>query len=137
MDVREMVIDDYEQMMELWQRIQGLVLSQADSKEEIAKYLKRNPGLSFVSEHNERITGTIMCGHDGRRGIMYHVAVDPEYRHQKIGRQLVEQSLNGLKKAGIEKCHLFVLADNELGNQFWSSQGWQKRDDFYTYSKNT
>ncbi|WP_010274223.1 GNAT family N-acetyltransferase [Paenibacillus senegalensis] len=137
MQYREMTIEDYEQMIELWQKIPGLVLSQADSREGVAEFLVRNPGLSFVCESSEKIAGTMMCGHDGRRGFMYHVAVDPMYRHQQIGKQLVRLGLAGLREAGIEKCHIFVLADNETGNRFWSSQGWQKRNDFFTYSKNT
>ncbi|MFH5183275.1 GNAT family N-acetyltransferase [Paenibacillus sp. TAB 01] len=135
-EIREMSIQDYEQAVELWKRIDGLALSEADSKERIEAYLLRNEGLSFVAAANERIVGTILCGHDGRRGFIYHVAVSPDYRGRKLGNRLVEKSLEQLKAQGIDKCHLFVLEDNALGGKFWSAVGWQKRSGFYVYSKN-
>jgi len=135
-EIREMSIQDYEQAVELWNRMDGLALSEADSKERIEAYLLRNEGLSFVAAAKERIVGTILCGHDGRRGFIYHVAVSPDYRGRKLGNRLVEKSLEQLKVQGIDKCHLFVLEDNALGGKFWSAVGWQKRNGFYIYSKN-
>ncbi|CAH1195077.1 Acetyltransferase YpeA [Paenibacillus allorhizoplanae] len=135
--IREMTINDYEQMIELWSGIQGLALSDADSKENINMYLVRNKGLSYVFEHNNEIVGTILCGHDGRRGFIYHVAVSPAFRKQKIGNSLVQTSLDKLSKESIHKCHIFVIEDNSVGNHFWTSMGWEKRSGFYVYSKNT
>ncbi|WP_127589109.1 GNAT family N-acetyltransferase [Paenibacillus koleovorans] len=133
--IREMTINDYEQLIELWSRIQGLVLSESDSKENIKLYLTRNLGMSFVTEQDGRITGTILCGHDGRRGYIYHVAVDPESRGQKLGERLVRASLGRLRQEGIEKCHLFVLDDNEIGRRFWHAVGWEKRSGFCVFSR--
>lgn len=133
--IREMSIHDYEQVIELWRGIKGLILSAADEKEPIAEYLTRNAGLSFVAEADSRIVGTILCGHDGRRGFIYHVAVHPDYRGRKLANRLVEHSLEQLKAQGIDKCHLFVLEDNELGQSFWRAVGWQKRSGFFVYSK--
>jgi ribosomal protein S18 acetylase RimI-like enzyme len=135
--IREMTIDDYEQMYLLWSQIPGLVLSEADSKPDIARYLQQNEGLSCVCEVDNRVVATILCGHDGRRGFIYHVAVKPEFRKQNIASTLISVSLAKLKQAGIHKCHLFVVEDNELGNQFWSAVGWTKRSGFYVYSKDT
>ncbi|MNV80578.1 Acetyltransferase YpeA [compost metagenome] len=135
--LREMQIQDYEQMMALWQDIDGLVLSEADSKDNIEAYLLRNPGLSYVCEDNDRVVGTILCGHDGRRGFIYHLAVSPNYRKQKIGHQLVDMSLSKLQAQGIDKCHIFVLENNEIGNHFWTARGWEKRSGFYVYTINT
>nr|WP_197035466.1 GNAT family N-acetyltransferase [Paenibacillus sp. UNC451MF] len=135
--IREMKIEDYEQMIALWQGIDGLVLREADSKENIEAYLLRNSGLSYVCEDNDSVVGTVLCGHDGRRGFIYHVAVNPDYRKQKIGHKLVEISLNKLKEQGIDKCHIFVLEDNRIGNQFWTARGWEKRSGFYVYTKST
>lgn len=135
--IREMTISDYEQIIELWHSIEGLVLSNADSKENIDSYLKRNIGLSFVCELNHKIIGTILCGHDGRRGFIYHLAVHPEYRSHKIGHELVQISLDKLSLEGIDKCHIFVLEDNIVGNSFWASKGWDKRSGFFVYSKDT
>lgn len=132
-----MTINDYEQMIELWSGIEGLALSNADSKENIDMYLNRNKGLSYVYEQDSKIIGTILCGHDGRRGFIYHVAVNPDYRKQKIGYQLVQASLEKLSKEGIDKCHIFVIEDNVVGNDFWASTGWEKRSGFFVYSKNT
>ncbi|XEC93087.1 GNAT family N-acetyltransferase [Paenibacillus tarimensis] len=131
---REMVIDDYEPVIALWRRIEGLALSEADSRESIQYYLNRNSGLSFVCEHNDRIVGTVLCGHDGRRGYIYHAAVDPEHRGHRIGTGLVARSLKQLRKTGIMKCHIMVIADNELGRQFWGQSGWMKRDGILLYS---
>ncbi|GAA4829687.1 hypothetical protein GCM10023310_03320 [Paenibacillus vulneris] len=135
--IREMKLRDYEQMIELWERIDGLALSEADSKDSIAAYLHRNQGLSYICVDKETVVGTILCGHDGRRGFIYHVAVNPEYRQQRIGHRLVETSLTKLREQGIDKCHIFVIEDNEIGNRFWKAAGWEKRSGFFVYSKNT
>jgi ribosomal protein S18 acetylase RimI-like enzyme len=135
--IREMTIFDYEEMIELWSRIDGLSLSNADSKPNIEKYLNRNKGLNYVYEQDSKIIGTILCGHDGRRGFIYHVAVDSDYRKQKIGNKLVQTSLEKLSIEGIDKCHIFVIEENVIGNSFWTSTGWEKRNGFFVYSKNT
>lgn len=135
--IREMTIIDYEQMIDLWNGIEGLALSNADSKENIDMYLNRNKGLSYIYEQDSKIIGTILCGHDGRRGFIYHVAVNPDYRKQRIGNKLVQASLEKLSKEGIDKCHIFVIEDNVVGNDFWTSTGWEKRNGFFVYSKNT
>jgi ribosomal protein S18 acetylase RimI-like enzyme len=135
--IREMTIDDYEQMIALWHKIDGLALSEADTKNNIDSYLQRNKGLSYICEDNNTIIGTILCGHDGRRGFIYHVAVKPEFRHRQIGIRLVERSLFNLRRDGINKCHIFVIEDNSIGNSFWSSAGWEKRSGFFIYSKST
>ncbi|QHW35396.1 GNAT family N-acetyltransferase [Paenibacillus rhizovicinus] len=129
-----MTINDYDQMLALWNAIEGLALSAADSKPNIAMYLERNPGLSYVFEADGLIVGTVLCGHDGRRGFIYHAAVNPAYRNQRIAQQLISKSLQGLREAGIDKCHLFVLDDNEIGQAFWSRRGWEKRSGFAVYS---
>ncbi|MDD9268264.1 GNAT family N-acetyltransferase [Paenibacillus sp. GCM10023248] len=135
--MREMTIQDYEQMISLWNQIDGLVLSEADSKANMEKYLHRNQGLSYVYEVEGDIVGTVLCGHDGRRGFIYHVAVSPGYRNRRIGQQLVDRSMERLQEEGIDKCHIFVLDDNEIGGRFWSRSGWQKRSGFSVFSKDT
>lgn len=135
--LREMNIEDYDQMFDLWSTIEGLAISNADSKPNIEKYLARNEGLSFVYESDGRIVGTILCGHDGRRGFIYHVAVSPSFRKQAIGQQMVNRCLSKLTEEGIDKCHIFVLDNNDVGNQFWSRTGWDKRSGFSVYSKDT
>ncbi|WP_274648855.1 GNAT family N-acetyltransferase [Paenibacillus humicola] len=134
---REMTAGDYAAAIRLWQETEGMALSEADSEENISFYLARNPGFSFVCEIGGRLAGTILAGHDGRRGYIYHCAVSREHRGRGIGRELAGWSLSRLREAGIAKCHLFVISDNEGGGEFWSRTGWQKRSGFDVYSANT
>ncbi|WP_238881906.1 GNAT family N-acetyltransferase [Clostridium sp. YIM B02551] len=134
--IKELDIKDYEEIYEIWNRIPGIGLSDADSKEAISSYLERNPNLSFVYFIDGKIVGTILCGHDGRRGYIHHACVLPEHQGNGIGKILVNKALDELKKQGINKCHLFALGDNELGKKFWSEVGWTKRNDIATFSKN-
>jgi len=133
--IRILQINDYDRILELWKRVPGVGLSEADSKERIALFLERNKRLSFVYEEAGKIIGTILCGHDGRRGYIYHLAVDESYRRQGIGKSLVEASLSKLKEEGIDKCHLFVFQGNTLGQEFWDKIGWEKRKDILVFSK--
>ena len=133
--IREIHIDDYNGIYALWSRTPGMGLSDADNEQNIKNFLARNKGMSFCYEEDSKIIGTIMCGHDGRRGYIYHVTVAEECRGRGIGRHLVDKSLQKLKENGINKCHLFVFADNIIGNIFWESLGWTKREDIFVYSK--
>lgn len=134
MQMREITPSDYGRMKELWQATPGVRLVAADAQPCIEAFLKRNPGMSFLCEENGMLIGTSMCGHDGRRGYIYHVAVKPEYRGRHIATELVEACLGALHAAGIDKCHVFVLADNELGNAFWAKE-WKSRGDITLYSR--
>lgn len=98
-----------------------------DSREGIARYLKRNPNTCFVSEHDRTITGAILAGHDGRRGYIYHTAVNPAYRHQGIGTALVNAALHALANEGIIKVALVVFSRNDAGNAFWERLGFTAR----------
>ncbi|WP_245851127.1 GNAT family N-acetyltransferase [Paenibacillus herberti] len=133
--IMSMNISHYGGAFALWDRTDGLVLSKADSLEAIAAYLERNPGMSFVCLSGERVVGTVMCGHDGRRGYLYHLAVDEEFRGLGIGRLLAASSLERLGEAGIERCFLMVLEDNEGGAEFWSRAGWERRSGILLFSK--
>ena len=100
-----------------------------DSAEGLGRFLARNPGMSFCVKTADGIVGTILCGHDGRRGHLYHTAVLPEMRGQGIGRALVDAALDALRGAGISKAGLLVFADNALGNRFWDQFGFSARND--------
>ena len=123
----QFTIDLYEEVLFLWHHCDGIGLSDADSRGSIKAYLERNPGMSFVANENGNIVGAILCGHDGRRGYIHHLAVQAEYRRQGLGHKLVEKSLSVLQSVGIQKCHLFIFGDNESGQKFWESLGWTKR----------
>jgi N-acetylglutamate synthase len=135
--IREMKIDDYDQVLALWKSCgdEGVhVDDDADSRESIAAYLKRHPGMSFVAREKDRLVGAVLCGTDGRRGYLNHLAVDKAHRGTGIGKRLVERSLAELEKVGIDKCHIFVLKDNVAGQAFWAHNGWVLRDTFVVMS---
>ena len=92
--IREMKIDDYEEVYRLWEQTEGLSLEEGDSQEEIGIYLKRNHGFCFVACAGEQIIGTVLCGHEGRRGILRHLAVTREYRGKGIARMLINEALS-------------------------------------------
>jgi ribosomal protein S18 acetylase RimI-like enzyme len=134
MDIREMDISDYEACRDLWSAAPGVRLTDADGREAVEAFLLRNPGMSFVCTEEDKLIGTAMCGHDGRRGYIYHVAVKPEYRGKRVGTGLVEACTARLRAEGIGKCHVFVVADNALGRSFWASF-FKGRNDIVVYSK--
>lgn len=132
--IRPFTLDDYAAVYALWQATEGVGLSSADEAPAIAAYLARNPGLSFVAVSDDAPVGTILGGHDGRRGYIHHLAVVPAYRRQGIGRALVSRCLAGLAAEGIHKCHLFIYGENENGRTFWQALGWHLRHDIQIMS---
>ena len=135
--IREMTIQDYDQVFSLWQTSEGEGLSDADSEEGVAHYLDCNPGLSFVARDGEHLVGAVLCGHDGRRGYVHHLAVSQSHRRQGLGRALVERCLSALRRVGIDKCHIFVFADNQDTIAFWKSIGWTQRVELVMISQYT
>ncbi len=135
--IRAMIIDDYENMLSLWQISKGVGLSHADSEENIAAFLQRNPHLSFVAYGGEQLVGTMLCGHDGRRGYLHHLAVHPSYQDHGIGKDLVTHSLAALRQENIEKCHIFVFKENQDALTFWERIGWTTRVELQMMSQMT
>jgi putative acetyltransferase len=125
--IRDMSIEDYESIYRLWKNVEGIGLSDADSKEGIKRFLERNPGLSFVATDGAQIVGAALCGHDGRRGYIHHLAVVNAYRRQGIGKSLVGRCMYALMRIGIAKCHLFVFDENQEAIRFWNKVGWTER----------
>lgn len=125
--IRDMDIEDYESVYRMWGSVEGIGLSDADSKEGIKRFLERNPGLSFVATDGTQIVGAALCGHDGRRGYIHHLAVVNAYRKQGIGKSLVGRCMFALMRIGIAKCHLFVFGDNQEAIKFWNKVGWTER----------
>ena len=128
-EYRLMNIEDYKQAYDLWILCGNGLNNKDDSREGIDKYLKRNPSTSFVAVCEEKVVGVILCGHDGRRGIIQHACVSPEYRRFGIGSKLVDLALEALKAEGINKVLLVAFKKNEGGNKFWESQGFTLRED--------
>lgn len=134
MNIREMKIEDYDQVFALWKTIKGFgIRSVDDSKEGIERFLKWNPGLSVVAEENGQIVGAILCGSDGRRGCLYHVCVHKDYRRQGIGKTMVVWCMEKLKELQINKVSLIAFTQNDIGNAFWKEIGWTKREDLNYY----
>lgn len=132
--IRKMTIDDYEQVHALWMTIKGFAIrSIDDSRVGVERFLKRNPDTSVVAVEDDRIVGAILCGHDGRRGCMYHVCVDPAYRRRGIGTAMVVFAMEALHKEQISKISLIAFTANDIGNAFWRQIGWTKREDLNYY----
>jgi ribosomal protein S18 acetylase RimI-like enzyme len=135
-NITKMKIEDYDEVFLLWQNSEGMGLhKQMDSKKGIAKYLRRNPGLSLVARDNKKIVGTVLCGHDGRRGHLYHLAVAPSYRKKGIGKMLVNQALSKLAAIGLSRCTIHTFAKNYAGRKFWKHIGWTERPDVKIITK--
>ena len=135
-EIREMGIEDYDAVMKLWQVSKGIGLSEADSRPSLASCLERNPGLSFVALFNGEVVAAVLCGHDGRRGYIHHLAVRPDFRRKALGRELVARGPNGLKQFGIQKCHLLVCESNTAALSFWRKINWSECHDLKVWSYN-
>ena len=104
-----------------------------DSREGVERFLKRNPATSVVAEENGEIVGSILCGHDGRRGCLYHVCVREDCRMRGIGKSMVVRCMVELEKEKISKVSLIAFTENDIGNAFWKEIGWTKREDLNYY----
>jgi ribosomal protein S18 acetylase RimI-like enzyme len=140
-----MTLDDYVAVYDLWKRCSGIGLGASDTRDAIAGYLERNPGTSPVAvpaappsapdappsatAASHPLLGAALCGHDGRRGTLHHVAVDPAHRRRGIARALVDWCIDRLAESGIEKCNIFLWRDNTEGQAFWLREGWSPRQD--------
>ena len=132
--VRQMKIEDYDQVYALWTKIRGFgIRSVDDSKEGVARFLRRNPDTSVVAVEEGQVVGAILYGHDGRRGCLYHVCVDPNWRMRGIGKAMVVYAMEALKKEEINKVSLIAFTQNDIGNAFWKEIGWTKREDLNYY----
>jgi N-acetylglutamate synthase len=125
-DTREFSIKDYDAAIGIWRRVEGLEIAEGDDREGIAQFLTRNPGLSRVAIDGAAVVGVALCGHDGRRGHVYHLAVDPAYQGCGLGKRLLDECLNGLRSAGVKRVIIMVADDNQRGAEFWKRQGWEE-----------
>jgi ribosomal protein S18 acetylase RimI-like enzyme len=136
--IREMTIAGYDEVHRLWSRTEGLCLGEDDNQDRFKLYLDRNQGLCFIAVSGTEIIGTVLCGHDGRRGILRHLAIKPEFRRRSIAKALIQKSLSALAEQGIKKCNIFVQDDNVAGLEFWKHVGWCRlEDNYYTLQIHT
>jgi ribosomal protein S18 acetylase RimI-like enzyme len=125
-EIREFSINDYDAVIELWQRVEGLEIAEGDDREGVAQFLARNPDLSRVATDGSAIVGVVLCGHDGRRGHIYHLAVDPAYQRHGLGKRLLDESLADLRRTGVKRVIIMVADDNPRGRQFWKRSGYEE-----------
>jgi len=125
-ETREFSIGDYDAALELWQRVEGLEIAEGDDRESVAHFLARNAGLSKVATDGTAIVGIALCGHDGRRGYIYHLAVDPAYQARGVGKRLMDECLDGLRRSGLKRALILVAKDNPRGRKFWRRYGWEE-----------
>ena len=137
MNIRELMPADYDEVIALWRASEGIVLREVDERAAIERYLARNAGLSYVACDGDRIVGAVLCGTDGRRGYLQHLAVASTHRRRGIGRRLVVCALASLVARGIMKCHLMVRPDNADARAFWKAAGWEERGDVLLMSYNS
>jgi len=136
--VRPLTPQDIPAARAFWPTVPGLGLSLADNPEALTVFLSRNPGLSWTAWDGDQLVATVLAGHDGRRGFLYHLAVATPYRGKGLSTRLIDRALAGLAGCGIEKVHALVLADNQPGLAFWAGavrRGWIRRDDLLLFSR--
>ena len=133
--IKPMEESDYEGLKALWMTIRGFgIRSLDDSREGVEKFLCRNPGCSVVALGEDgSVVGGILCGHDGRRGCLYHVCVREDYRRLGIGKAMVVHCMQVLQQEGINKVSLIAFTKNDVGNAFWNCMGWTRRGDLNYY----
>jgi ribosomal protein S18 acetylase RimI-like enzyme len=135
--LRPLRLADYAAVLTLWKKTEGIGLNESDTRPAIAAFLRHNPGMSAVAIAGGRVIGAVLCGHDGRRGYLHHLAVARRWRRRGLGRSLVEFCLGKLHAAGIPKCNLFLFSNNSAGKTFWRSLGWSVRSDLRLVQKST
>jgi ribosomal protein S18 acetylase RimI-like enzyme len=130
MQIRKMLFSDYNSVYNLWLNTPGMGLNTVDDSEEgIKRYLLRNPETCFIAEKDGEIIGVILSGHDGRRGLIYHMAVKISEREKGIGIMLIDCAIEALKNEGITKVYIVVFKNNEKGNAFWEKRGFKIPDE--------
>jgi putative acetyltransferase len=135
--VREFLPSDLDHAIELWSSSEGVGMNESDTRDALLRFLDRNPGLSAVATDSAGLglVGAILCGHDGRRGTIHHLAVVPAFRRQGVGSDLLEYCLSRLREADVPRCNLFLYDDNEVGRRFWERHGWHAAGTWKTWQR--
>jgi ribosomal protein S18 acetylase RimI-like enzyme len=128
-DILPLTPDDLPEVIDLWLQTEGVGLNESDSPAALTTFLSRNPGMSRVARVGHIIAAAILCGHDGRREFLYHLAVKPAYRRQGLGKALVDECLAALAQQGIQKCNALVYTHNAEAQGFWQRLGFSQRED--------
>ena len=136
--IRPMAEADYDAVRALWMTIRGFgIRALDDSREDVTRFIRRNPTTSVVAEADGRIVGSILCGSDGRQGALYHVCVARTYRRRGIGTAMVGYGMERLREMGVNKVALIAFSSNDVGNAFWRRIGWKPCDvNYYEFVLN-
>lgn len=134
--IREFLPEDAVLAIDLWKASEGIGLSAADEPDQIARYLERNPGMSFTAWDGQKLIGAVLCGHDGRRGYLHHLAVRADYRGRGIGAALAKACHAAMRSEGIDKVHIFVYRENQAALKFWQHVNYQPRENLALLSCN-
>jgi N-acetylglutamate synthase len=135
-EIRAMTMADYDAVSALWRRTEGVAQNESDAAEAIAAFLRRNPDMSSVAVGDaDAIVGAVLCGTDGRRGYLHHLAVERAERKRGVATHLLARCFGELARAGIPKCNLFLFDDNADGAVFWERAGWIERSDLRVFQK--
>jgi ribosomal protein S18 acetylase RimI-like enzyme len=129
-----MTLADYEPALALWKVTPGMGIHASDTRERLGRYLERNPGMSFVARREGELVGVVISGHDGHRGYLHRLAVAESCRGLGIGSRLVQLCLQAMARVGMDRTHIFVHSDNDLGLGFWKRAGWKRRDDVVMFT---
>jgi ribosomal protein S18 acetylase RimI-like enzyme len=132
-ELRELQAVDYDAAMALWNSSPGVRVN--EPREEFERILRRNPGLGTAAWIGNELAGAVLCCHDGRRGYLYHLAVADQFRRRGLARTIVDHCLHLLLQEGIERCTIFLIADNAAGKTFWLNHGWRERTDLVAFAR--
>ena len=128
---------DYENALRLWQNAgEGIGIGPSDQPDEITKKLQRDPDLFLVAEGDGCLVGTVIGGFDGRRGMIYHLAVAPDYRRKGLANRLMDEVETRLRARGCRKAYLMVKQGNLTASTFYENRGWGEMDQIHMYGKN-
>lgn len=124
--VQAMKESDIEQVLKLWNNIFGSsFLESSVTQEELIAYLKKNPEASSVAcTEDGKVIGALLCGNDGIRGFIYHIAIYEEYRVNEISKSLLDRSLSKLKEVGIKTGFIFTQNNSHDMDVTFNSIGW-------------
>src|SRR5215471_8364324 len=133
--IRAMSIEDYEAEHSLWVATPGVGLNESDTRTTTEAFLVRNPGMSAVAFVGTQLVGAVLCGHDGRRGYLHHLAVSAAWRGRGIARLLLARCFDQLSACAIPKCNVFLFSDHVQGASFWQHNSWSQRADLQVLQK--
>jgi len=121
--------DDHAAFLALWAVCDGVEIRTWEDAADLARLIERNPSLCCVAEVAGSMVSTLLCGHHGWRGWLYHLEVNPAFRRLGIANSMVNRAMMELSKVGVRRVHTLVLSGNRDAMQFWSASGWRQRED--------